>query len=279
MDFHGIDQFSPGAVEKYEHALEKATKEGRRIRGILLCHPHNPLGQCYPRETLIAFMQLCNKHKLHLIVDEIYALSVYNVPDPKAVAFESILSLETDKYINSDYLHLLYGMSKDNAASGIRLGCIHTLNAQLMRAMSETSMYHWSGNANEKVAIMMLEDEKWMDWFLQLSRDRLSARNLLVRKILDEEGISYHRGANAGFMIWIDLRPFLSVAGDAPIEERWAAERQLAKKFAENKVYITSGAEMSAEEPGWFRVIFSQDEVVIKEGLRRYCHRSSSGAL
>lgn len=214
-------------------------------------------------------MQLCNKYKIHLIADEIYAMSVYEITDPDAVKFESVLSIDTEKYIDSNYLHLLYGMSKDTAASGIRMGVIYTRNSELLRALSALSVFHWSGSANERVAILMLEDESWMDEFLNRSRSRLAARNKLVRQILDDEGIQYHKGANAGFFLWVDLRPFLSVPSNASADERWKAEDELSRRLIENKVYITSGKDLSAAEAGWFRVIYSQHEKVIREGVKR----------
>lgn len=269
VDFDGVDQFATEALEKYEEALKQAEQEGIPIRGLVLCHPHNPLGQCYPRKTLVAFMQFCSKHQIHLIVDEIYALSVYDIPDPHAVQFESILAIDHEQYIDSNYLHLLYGMSKDTAASGIRIGVLYTRNAELYHALGAISPFHWSGSANEQVAILMLEDEKWMDGFLRLSRERLAARNKLVRSILDNEGVAYHKGANAGFFIWADFRPFLDAPSGAGVEERWAAEDRLMQRLMERKVFVTSGREMSAEEPGWFRIIYSHDEKVITEGLRR----------
>lgn len=269
VDFGSVDQFSPEAVVKYEETLHNAESNGIRIRALMLCHPHHPLGQCYPRKTLIAFMQLCNKYKIHLLADEIYAKSVYDVADPKAVKFESVLAIETEKYIDSKYLHLLYGMSKDTGASGIRMGVIYTRNSELLRALSAISAFHWSGSANERVAIAMLDDESWMDNFLHRSRERLGARNILVRQILDDEGIQYRKGANAGFFIWVDFRPFLSVSSHASLRERWKAEDDLMERFIKHKVYVTNGRDMSAEEPGWFRVIYSQDERVIREGLKR----------
>ena len=261
--------FSASGVDKYEEALIGAVRDGVRIRAILLCHPHNPLGQCYPPQTLIKFMQLCSKYEIHLICDEIYALSVYDIPDTKAVKFESTLSLETQKYIHPSYLHVLYGMSKDYAVGGIRIGCVYTRNRSLLRALSAVGLFQWSGSANEKVAILMLEDEQWLSGFLQLSRERLAAGNKLARKILDDEGVGYRKGANAGFFLWIDLRPYLSTPSNSSLKARWAAEDELLKQLIENKVYITNGKDMSAEEPGWFRVIFAQDERVIREGLRR----------
>lgn len=268
VGFGDIDQFSPEAVTKYEEALHIAERNGTKIRALVLCHPHNPLGRCYPRHVLIQYLKLCHKYKIHLLVDEVYAMSVYQVDDPKAVKFESILTIDTDQYIHPDYVHLLYGMSKDTAAGGVRIGCIYTRNKELLSAMSTMSMLHWSGNASEMIATLMLEDEKWMDDFLQLSRQRLANRNKMVRQMLDDEGIEYYLGANAGFFIWADFRPFLPPASGNN-DDPWARETALTKRLIENKVFVTNGQFMSAEEPGWYRLIFSQEERVIKEGLRR----------
>lgn len=264
MSFGNIDQFTIEGVRRYEELLQADRRNESKIKAIILCHPHNPLGRCYPREALIGFMRLCEKFKVHLIVDEVYALSVYEVPDPKAIEFMSVLSLDTEKYISSKYLHLLYGMSKDIAAGGIRLGCFYTKNADLMRAMKNMTQFHWSGVADEKVAIAMLEDEEWMDGFLRSSRARLEHNNVKVRKMLDDLGIKYYLGSNAGFFIWVDLRDFLKEGGD-----KWDAEAELLERIKENRAYMTAGGAMAAEEPGWFRLIFSLDERVIEEGLRR----------
>ncbi|KAI9835737.1 MAG: hypothetical protein M1819_001915 [Sarea resinae] len=270
-DFDGVDQFSPKAAEKYEEAFLKAKANGVSIRALLICNPHNPLGQCYPRESLIAFMELCNKYQIHLLVDEIYALSVFDVPsDPHAVPFTSALAIDYTKHIDPSYMHVLYGMSKDNACGGLRLGCIYMQNTELMRAMSAMSNFHWSGNTSERIAIRMLEDEKWMSWFLDTSKERLAAKNKLVRRMLDAEGINYHRGSNAGFFIWVDLRPFLPKTVDEQGNaDGWKAEATLVQSFMKAKIFLTPGAMLSAEEPGWFRLIFSQNDRVIKEGFKR----------
>lgn len=75
----------------------------------MLCNPHNPLGKCYPRDTIIALMKFCDKYKIHLLSDEIYAGSVYDVPDKHAVKFTSVLSFDYTPYIHPDFVHVLYG--------------------------------------------------------------------------------------------------------------------------------------------------------------------------
>ena len=288
--FDGIDQFSPEAVVKYEEALQAAEKSGIKVRALLLCHPHNPLGRCYPRETLIGLMKLCDKYDLHLLSDEIYALSVYDVPDPKAVKFESVMSFDSKEFIKPDYLHLIYGFSKDLAASGLRLGVLHTHNKDLMKAMSAIIGPNWSGPINQRLARLMLDDETWIQNFLKISQERLADRNIFTRQLLEKNGLGYYEGANAGFFLWVDLRPFLKKrnASEGPadaqgnldsevvkqlkntdLKDGWDAENELTKRIVEHKVFLTPGQTMFAEEPGWYRLIFSQEKHVLEEGVKR----------
>jgi histidinol-phosphate/aromatic aminotransferase/cobyric acid decarboxylase-like protein len=48
VSLKGYDAFSKNAVPRYEEELLKAEKGGIRVRALLLCQPHNPLGQYLP---------------------------------------------------------------------------------------------------------------------------------------------------------------------------------------------------------------------------------------
>jgi histidinol-phosphate/aromatic aminotransferase/cobyric acid decarboxylase-like protein len=45
VSFGDVDPFSFEAVEFYEKALRDAQEQGTRVKVLLLCNPHNPLGQ------------------------------------------------------------------------------------------------------------------------------------------------------------------------------------------------------------------------------------------
>ncbi|KAK4950535.1 hypothetical protein LTR66_013948 [Elasticomyces elasticus] len=200
-------------------------------------------------------MKLCQKYKIHLLADEVYALSVYGVPDPCAVDFKSVLSFDSSPYIDSNLLHHLYG-------NPLFVPGVHT---ELMKAMSAITQFHWTAGPSESLAIAMLEDEEWVEGFLEKSCKELARLNKITRDLLEEKGIRYHSGANAGFFLWTDLRPYLKDTG----KEGCEAEQVLMQHFLDNKVSIVNGESMSAEEPGWFRIIFSQEEWLLREGLKR----------
>ena len=76
-----------------------------------------------------------------------------------------------------------------------------------MRAMNSITQFHWLGMANERIAITMLEDEQWMEKFLDTSRKKLAASNKVMRQLMDDAGIKCSHGSNAGFFFWADLSP------------------------------------------------------------------------
>ncbi|KAB8337221.1 hypothetical protein FH972_021523 [Carpinus fangiana] len=268
--FEGIDLFSTGCIAKYEDALRAAEAEGTKIRALMLCNPHNPLGACYPKQTIIAIMQFCQKHRLHLLADEIYATSVYEVDDPNAVAFTSVLSFDTAPYIDTDLVHVIYGMSKDFAGGGLRLGMMLIRNKELMGAMGAVTQFGWAGLPSQEIAATMLENEEWLASFIQTSQKTLSARNALCRSILDSKGIKYQPGSNAGFFLWIDLSPWLKPSGpDTEYKDAWEAEDALTKSLVEGGVFINGGKSLSSDTPGRFRIIFSHPEASLHEGFAR----------
>lgn len=272
--FDGDDQFSSeGAVRGYKKALEEAEEAGTKIRALLVCHPHNPLGKCYPTETLIALMKFCNDQGIHLISDEIYALSTYTLdssesqPSAPAVPFQSILSIpDAASYIDPSRVHVLYGMSKDLAAGGLRIGALYTRNRELWLCLSAMNQFHWIPGPADAIATAMLENEEWLAGFLEESRKGLGKMSALTRQALREGGIPFWEGSRAGFFLWIDLRARLAGTGKA---DAWEAEREINQRFTDAGVFVTPGEGMRAEEPGWFRIVFSWDEPTLKEALER----------
>ena len=70
------------------------------------------VGKCYPIQTLKALLHFCSKHSIHLISDEIYALTVFDSGEPTATPFTSVLSIDFDGIIDPNLVHVMYGLSK-----------------------------------------------------------------------------------------------------------------------------------------------------------------------
>ncbi|KAF2795794.1 PLP-dependent transferase [Melanomma pulvis-pyrius CBS 109.77] len=126
--------FQPDVVQVFEEALAKSNAEGLKIRAPLVVYPHNPLGRCYPKDTLIALMKFCEKHQIHFISDEVYGVSVFVSGEPDVVPSTSDLATDLTGIIDRNLLHVTYAMTKDFGADGLRLGALITRNEQLKKA-------------------------------------------------------------------------------------------------------------------------------------------------
>lgn len=124
-----FDQFASknasALVAKMEEACFKAASEGVRVKAVLLCNPHNPLGRCYSRTSLIRIAELCGKWGLHLVSDEIYAMSGFQSRQ-EFDSFTSVMSIAEHAKISPQAIHVLYGVSKDFGFGGLRLGFLIT---------------------------------------------------------------------------------------------------------------------------------------------------------
>ena len=134
VSFEDVDQFGVDCVGVYEKAFEDAKARGVNVRALLICNPHNPLGRCYTREALVELLRLCGRKSIHLISDEIYALSTYGREDDEPETFTSVLSIDVKGLVDREHVHVLYGMSKDFGAAGMRLGCVVSWNETFKKA-------------------------------------------------------------------------------------------------------------------------------------------------
>jgi len=114
----GADPFGPGIVAKYDEVFEKSEK---KITAMIICNPQNPLAGYYPEETMKRLLLFAKKHNLHVVVDELYALSVFK-PGQLENRFRSVLSIDLDELgVDRGKIHVVYSFSKDLNSSGVRL--------------------------------------------------------------------------------------------------------------------------------------------------------------
>ena len=93
------------------------------VKALVLTNPHNPLAQAYPQPVLEGCLKFCHRRGIHLISDEIYALTSFKCPDiPNPTPFVSALSLDSAKLgCDSARIHVVWSTSKDFGQSGIRM--------------------------------------------------------------------------------------------------------------------------------------------------------------
>lgn len=275
VNFDEVDPLSVEAVVKYEKALLNfQERSGKRVRALMLCHPHNPLGRCYPRETIIELMRLCQKYQINLISDEIYALSTWeNTIDKSSpmitTPFESALSINLDGIIDPRLVHVLWGMSKDFGANGIRLGVIISqFNKDVQNALTGVSLYTYASGISDHLVSLLLEDAEFTSSYIAENQRRISTAYAYTVGILRKHSIEHAPGCNAAFFLWVNLGKRYRELHPEINESEDVGERVM-QLLLQQKVFLASGTLFGAEKDGWFRIVFTQHQEVLDEALKR----------
>ena len=251
------------AVKQYEKTLLEAEKNGTKIRGILLSNPHNPLGRPYTKEALEGYLRLCNKYNIHLLSDEVYVQSWFPSEDfPNPPPFISVLSLNLEKYVNPALVHVIYGMSKDFCANGIRVGCfISPFNDRMIKAFKSITNFTRASQLAEHVWLNLLSDKAFLEWYFPELRKRMTETYSYVTNQLKERNIPYTT-ASVTPLLWIDLSAYLEeYSVDAELALNW--------RMAKAGVWLAMGASFASEKNGNYRMTFATPRHELDMGLER----------
>ena len=274
VEFGDVDPMSLEAVSMYERTMVAAQARGQNVKGLILCSPHNPLGRCYLKEVLIRYMKFCQKHRINLISDEVYALSVWKNgidKSPPSIDFVSTLSIDLSSLLDPDLLHVLWGMSKDFGANGLRVGCIISQhNKALMSAILAASGFSYVSSISEHIVANVLEDDDFTEYYIKTNRIRLAEAYKYCVGILIKHKIEYMPGANAAFFLWVNLgkaymdrHPRIKLNNDGDITPAIMAS------LLRHKIFLVDGASSGSEKPGWFRIVFSHSRDLVEVGMHR----------
>ncbi|KAK2595099.1 hypothetical protein QQS21_007184 [Conoideocrella luteorostrata] len=279
------DLFDPEMNRKaLENALDRAAKDNIKVRGVMLCNPHNPLGRCYPAETLKEIARFCGKHDLHLVCDEVFAMSTYENPDfPAAVPFISALSLNFEDEMNPHKVHVAYGMGKDFCIGGFRCGVLHSRNEGLITAVSTISVLQWVPYIVQDIWASMLLDDKMRVGFMEKNHRLLAEHSSILTTFLKKHDIPFYAKINAGMFAWVNLQRYIYDKSLQEYKPDFSAtelfrsnyklyrdrELKLWERLLASGVGLGLGTWYSSEEPGWFRISFTVAKDDLHIGLER----------
>ncbi|MDX1447512.1 MAG: aminotransferase class I/II-fold pyridoxal phosphate-dependent enzyme [Acidimicrobiia bacterium] len=222
-------------------ALERAWNGAERpIKALLLCSPDNPTGRVLSENELRAVVEWPRNKRIHLVSDEIYALSVHG--DATFVSVSGVADLEED-------IHIIWAISKDLAANGLRCGFLFSHNERLKSAVSGQAIWAAVSGRTQHFVSELLADRGWTDKYLVEMPRRLAEAHHVLSSGFSDAGIR-HFPAQAGFFLIADLRLHLD-------EPTFDSERDLWRRMVDQGVNLTPGKALRSPDPGLFRVCFS----------------------
>lgn len=164
---------------------------------MILCNPHNPIGQVWSQEILTQILQLCKKYQVILVSDEIHGDLVLEKPD-----YTPILSLDSD--LNNQTIALV------STSKTFNLAALHAATAIIPNSYLRYEVNR--GFNNDEIAepnfaavtATIAAYEKGAPWLDSL-KSYLTQNKQLVRQVLDEK-ISKVKlvPGNATYLLWLD---------------------------------------------------------------------------
>lgn len=161
-------------------AEEIAAKITPRTRGILLCNPGNPTGTVFGNAELHQIGDLCEKHDLFLIGDEVYR-DFYFGSEP----LDSVLNLP----INPNRVVMLDSASKKFSLCGARVGFFVSRNPEIMQAALKFGQARLSAPTLEMMGVEIALRTTPESYFRDVRDEYIRRRDTLVARLKTIPGV------------------------------------------------------------------------------------------
>jgi arginine:pyruvate transaminase len=244
VEAHAEDGFQPDPA-----AIEKAVRPNTRC--LLINTPNNPTGAVYTREALDAVADICRRHDLWLLSDEVY----WTISGGEHVSPRSLAGMdERTLVINS--------MSKSHGMTGWRIGWLTGPEPIITRLINLTlvNTYGLTDFVSHAAAEAMENG-----YGVEEIAARYAARRHVVLDALRGANDIVVRGSEGGMYVMLDVR---AVEADC---EKFAWGLLDAEQVA-----VMPGSSFGDAAAGHIRVSLCQPDDVLREAMHRVKRFASS---
>lgn len=224
------------------------------VKMLLLCSPHNPVGRVWTKEELLRVGEICQKHGVLVVSDEIHADFTY--AGHTHHVFASVKSEFADFTITCT------APSKTFNLAGLQNSNIFIPNRQLRHAYKkELSACGCGGTNCMGMAACQAAYEAGADWLEQL-KQYLAGNLAYVRQFLREKLPDIALIEPEGtYLVWLDLRKL------GLTEQQ---QRQLIVQDA--KLWLDTGTLFGQGGEGFERINIACPRTTIEQAMQRLEH-------
>ncbi|MDN6626077.1 MAG: PatB family C-S lyase [Pisciglobus halotolerans] len=221
------------------------------VKLFLLCSPHNPGGRVWTAGELRKLLDICQKHGVYVVSDEIHGDLVYQ-PEQ----FHSTVTLKDDY---ASFVVTLTSPTKTFNLAGIKNSVLLVPNPDIRRLLQEEQEKS-EMNAINTFGYVAMETafSEGASWHLELMA--YLERNLeMVCNFFDKELPSvFYMKPEATYLFWFDCSS-LGISGD-----------KLTEVFAEvGKIGLNAGIAYGKEGTQFMRFNFASRKELVQESLIR----------
>lgn len=221
------------------------------VKMLLLCSPHNPVGRVWTKEELLRVGEICQKHGVLVVSDEIHADFTYAGHTHRV--FASVKSEFADFTITCT------APSKTFNLAGLQNSNIFIPNRQLRHAYKkELSACGCGGTNCMGMAACQAAYEEGADWLEQL-KQYLAGNLAYIRQFLREKLPDIALIEPEGtYLVWLDLRKL------GLTEQQ---QRQLIVQDA--KLWLDTGTLFGQGGEGFERINIACPRATIEQAMQR----------
>ena len=233
------------------HIEEVITPDTKMIG---LCNPHNPYGLTYSKEDLEFLMDVCERHDLLIMNDEIWSDIIYPGEEFNSIHF---LGKQRCRRVLS-----VFGFSKSFGLAGLRIGAIYTTDeAKFEKVLQASAVLSTQGGAasiSQVAAAAALEGAyPWVDEFLEHLKDN---RDFAVDYINTHIPLLKAYKPKATYLLYVDISKLGMISAD--FVDYLKREEKLA--------VVPGGHQYFGDQSeGHIRICIATSHEILEEGLRR----------
>jgi aspartate aminotransferase len=163
----------------------------RKTGAILVCSPNNPTGHVYTHEELLQLLNLCEKHDIFLIVDEVYREFCYDGKE-----FSSVLAF--DEF--SDRIICVDSFSKRYSMCGSRIGALISKNKDVLANALKLAQARLCPPDIEQVAACaaLQTDDSYL---VEVQAEYEKRRNFIVEGLKKIDGVKCSTPKGAFYLV------------------------------------------------------------------------------
>ena len=218
---------------------------------MILCNPHNPVGKLWDKETLFKVGELCKKHGVTVISDEIHCS--ITTPGKNYTPFASVSDVCADISVTC------VAASKAFNLAGLQSACLiaknPTLRHKVWRGVNTDEVGEPNAFAIEANIAAFRHGIEWLDELNEyIYKNRCYAVDFITNNI---KGI-YPVPSDATYLLWIDVSAYTENSEDFA--------KDLRKKTG---LYVSDGVEYGRGGEGFIRINLATQKANVIDGLSR----------
>lgn len=223
----------------------------KRTTMFLLCSPHNPVGKCFTREELTRMSELCLKHQVMVVSDEIHSDIVYG--DNRHIPFGSLSPEAADNCV------VCVNPSKTFNIAGVRTGAAIIPNRhkhdRFYAALADNKAYGRTVFGTLPIEVAYNECDYYADQLLAYLEANLNYLKEFVAERIPQLKVG---NVQATYLIWLDCRALEM------------SPKELQQFFLEQaKVAMNEGSTFGPGGAGFMRMNIACPRSLLTEALER----------